>query len=86
MEKLNQSFSFLSDNDEENELLKKFCTVLKEYLANNKKEEDDKSKYEIEINFAEKIQAQSSIEFFTFDKVKFNDYYNGYKNGYLDDK
>lgn len=40
----------------------------------------------IEINFAEKIQAQSSIEFFTFDKVKFNDYYNGYKNGYLDNK
>ena len=40
----------------------------------------------IEINFAEKIQAQSSIEFFTFNKVKFNDYYNGYKNGYLDDK
>ena len=86
MEKLNQSFSMLSNNNEEHELLKKFCTVLKEYLANNKKEEDDKSKYEIEINCAEQIQSQSSIEFFTFDIVEFNDYFKGYKNGYLDDK
>ena len=86
MEKLNQSFSMLSNNNEEHELLKKFCTVLKEYLANNKKEENDKSKYEIEINCAEQIQSQSSIEFFTFDIVEFNDYFKGYKNGYLDDK
>jgi len=86
MEKLNQSFSMLSNKDEEHELLKKFCTVLKEYLANNKKEENDKSKYEIEINCAEEIQSQSSIEFFTFDTVKFNDYFKGYKKGYLDDK
>lgn len=86
MDKLNQSFSILSNNVEEHELLKKFCTVLKEYLANNKKEEDDKSKYEIEINCAEDIQVQSSIEFFTFDIVKFNNYFKGYKKEYLDDK
>ena len=86
MEKLNKSFSKLTNKDEEYELLKKFCQALTEYLAKIKKEEDDKSKYEIQINCAEDIQTQSSIEFFTFDKVKFNDYYIGYKNGYLDDK
>ena len=86
MEKLNKSFSKLTNKDEEYELLKKFCQALTEYLAKIKKEENDKSKYEIQINCAEDIQTQSSIEFFTFDKVKFNDYYIGYKNGYLDDK
>ena len=86
MEKLNKSFSKLTNKDEEYELLKKFCQALTEYLAKIKKEENDKSKYEIQINCAEDIQTQSSIEFFTFDKVKFNDYYIGYKKGYLDDK
>lgn len=74
------------NKDEEHELLKKFCIILKAYLTNSKIEENDKNEYKIEINCAENIQAQSSIDFFTFDKDKFNDYYFGYKNEYLDNK
>ena len=72
-----KSFNYLKENDfsisDENI---KFLNLLKEILAKEKKDITDKSKYEIEIKFTDTIPQESSIEFFTFDQLKFKDYFD----------